>query len=219
MYRCLRLRSTVQNRAILRYALFVVWKLYTCRFATQQTEHFWTALRCPTHLFVSAKITACVPLGLLCFYKICTCRLCEEQRDEAIQQFAPFRHVSLPDLIGQSFEQILWYGLLLSHEVREPQNMVYFFRMKWINHKMWFIASTWSEQTTKCGLLLPLEASKPHNAVCYFHLKWANHKIWFVSFTWSEQTAKCRFCLFSLLSVCWNLRLKDELKSGYLYRV
>ena len=47
MYTCFRLLYTgsrslngVQNRAITRYALFVVWKLYTCRFATQQTEHF-----------------------------------------------------------------------------------------------------------------------------------------------------------------------------------
>ena len=47
LYTCFRLLYTgsrslnrVQNRAITRYALFVVWKLYTCRFATQQTEHF-----------------------------------------------------------------------------------------------------------------------------------------------------------------------------------
>ena len=33
-------RSTVQNRALARYTIFVVWKLYTCRFATQQTSVF-----------------------------------------------------------------------------------------------------------------------------------------------------------------------------------
>ena len=37
---CSRSLNRVQNRAITRYALFVVWKLYTCRCATQQTEHF-----------------------------------------------------------------------------------------------------------------------------------------------------------------------------------
>ena len=35
-----RLRSTVQNRAITRYALFVVWKLYTCRYATNKQSIF-----------------------------------------------------------------------------------------------------------------------------------------------------------------------------------
>lgn len=40
VHTCFRAVNRVQNRAIMRYALFVVWKLYTCRFATQQTDHF-----------------------------------------------------------------------------------------------------------------------------------------------------------------------------------
>ena len=40
MYICCRLRSTVQNRAIMRYMLFVAWKLYKCRFATATNKMF-----------------------------------------------------------------------------------------------------------------------------------------------------------------------------------
>ena len=40
LYKCYRARHRVQNRAISRYTLFVVWKLYTCRYATQQTVCF-----------------------------------------------------------------------------------------------------------------------------------------------------------------------------------
>ena len=150
MYRCLRLQSTVQNRAILRYALFVVWKLYTCRYATQQTEHFWTALRCPPHLFINDKIVTCVIARL----------------DRAI--FWANLMIWFVAFIWS--ERTTKYGLFLLHEVDKPQNVVYCFHLKWANHKMWFIASTWSEQTTKCGLLVSLEVSKPLNADFVFFL-------------------------------------------------
>ena len=35
-----RIGRKVQNRMISRYTVFVVWKLYKCRFATQQTSVF-----------------------------------------------------------------------------------------------------------------------------------------------------------------------------------
>ena len=63
-----------------------------------------------------------------------------------------------------------WSGNLLS----KSYDMVCCFHMKWENHKIWFVSSAWSGQTTKCGLLVSLEVSKPQNVVCYFHLKWAN---------------------------------------------
>ena len=75
-----------------------------------------------------------------------------------------------------------WSGNLLS----KSYDMVCCFHMKWENHKIWFISSAWSGQTTKYGLSVSLEVSKPQNVVCYFHLKWANLKMWFISFTWSE---------------------------------
>ena len=62
--------NRLQNRAIMRYALFVVWKLYTCRFATQQTEHFpfrnspineWRLFGEKCRFLFAQKPTACVP--------------------------------------------------------------------------------------------------------------------------------------------------------------
>ena len=104
MYTCFRLLYTgsrslngVQNRAITRYALFVVWKLYTCRFATQQTEHFsfrnssineWGLFGEKCRFLFAQKPSACVPCSA-------PLRLCTPSSNK---QF----HVSFPCLTRES---------------------------------------------------------------------------------------------------------------------
>ena len=58
MYICFRLRSTVQNRAIMRYMLFVAWKLYKCRFATATNKMFLNRTPRPQPLCISPRSAA-----------------------------------------------------------------------------------------------------------------------------------------------------------------
>ena len=164
----------------MRYALFVVWKLYTCRYATQQTEHFWPPLRYPTPLcfsqlpYLRTKYNRRkVPLlrsktGSLCIspQKQPMCNSFKFTRKRKLGSFARLNpNCKLIQRRNASARQ--------SRQLREAQrqsNLTIF-----IMHPSCH-CPTWS------GNLL----SEIHDKIFSFLLAGANLMIRFVTFTWSE---------------------------------